>query len=260
MIRIHGQDAHATWPIGFVCTTDRWRPEGRRAGQGTHDPVPSAGNWVCFARSPRVPWPGGSSHSASPGIGFVLPKSCACTIHHNSLPIKDLPLTWPRCQLASFRTFALPGTPIAGSASRQELGLFVQPASGPAARRGVSPQGCPESAIGELGLFRTIGLLDLPSPRCLSSPKFGFVWRISPLTPSADCRNWLCSAESPCGPHPGRPRLGLFCIIGPGSQPEPGIGFVCTIGPQLRAARNWLCVTLHTSNLKLLLNWVCLYN
>jgi hypothetical protein len=56
-----------------------------------------------------------------------------------------------------------------------ELGLFVQPASGPAARRGVPVQGCPESAIGELGLFGTIGLLDLPSPRCLSLPRFGFV-------------------------------------------------------------------------------------
>jgi hypothetical protein len=111
----------------------------------------------------------------------------------------------------------------------------------------------------KLGLFRTIGLLNLPSTRYPSSPKFGFVLHVSPLTAWADCRNWLCSAELPCGRHPGRPRLGLFCIIGPGSQSEPGIGFVCTIGPQLPATRNWLCLTLHTSNLKLLLNWLCLY-
>jgi hypothetical protein len=107
MIRIHGQDARATWPIAFVCTTDRWRPEGRRAGQGTHDPVRSAGTGFVSHVHPASRGPAASSHPASPRIGFVLPKSCACTIHHNSLPIKDLPLTWPRCKLGLFGAITL---------------------------------------------------------------------------------------------------------------------------------------------------------
>jgi hypothetical protein len=47
-------------------------------------------------------------------------------------------------------------------------------------------------------------------PRCPKAPRFGFVSHISPLAPPVDCRNSLCSAELLCGPHPGRPRLGLF--------------------------------------------------
>jgi hypothetical protein len=47
-----------------------------------------------------------SSRSGPTGqIGFVSPKSFACTFHHISLPIKDLPVASRRGQLGLFRTF-----------------------------------------------------------------------------------------------------------------------------------------------------------
>jgi hypothetical protein len=54
-----------------------------------------------------------------------------------------------------------------------------------------------------------------PSLRCPILPKFGFVSHISPSAPPADWRNWLCSAELPCGHHVGHLKLGLFV------QPAP---------------------------------------
>jgi hypothetical protein len=103
--------------------------------------IPSAQNWVCFARlspvadhlRPRRPptVPVGAEgigfvctadprSGRFPEIGFVSPKSRPCLIHHNSFPLQDLPLTWPR----------------------SELGLFVQPAwSSGAGARAAEP--CP---------------------------------------------------------------------------------------------------------------------
>jgi hypothetical protein len=77
----------------------------------------TAGNWVCFTRlaSPDAP----SSRYPEPPkfgfvwcdcptapagqIGFVLPRSIGCSIHHNSFPGKPLPLLTPWPELALFR-------------------------------------------------------------------------------------------------------------------------------------------------------------
>jgi hypothetical protein len=69
MIRIHGQDARATYEIGFVL----------------HNRPPAPVNWVCFARMPLT------------GIGFVL---------HDRLAPRRPPDTPARPSLALFRMFS----------------------------------------------------------------------------------------------------------------------------------------------------------
>ena len=49
-------------------------------------------------------------------IGFVLSTPWAGPIYHNSFRTQYLPLSIALAELALFRTIALPGTPISGSA------------------------------------------------------------------------------------------------------------------------------------------------
>jgi hypothetical protein len=52
----------------------------------------------------------GEDRPATPGIGFVLPKSSACPINHKSLPIQDLPFTWPPVRIGFvWRNWPPPG-------------------------------------------------------------------------------------------------------------------------------------------------------
>jgi hypothetical protein len=108
-----------------------------------------APNWVCFARlagaGPRWQTAGQASRRRSfpicnRGIGFVLSRPVACTIHHNSFPARHLPFISLRCELALFRTVGPPN--------------WVHFARWPLVPR--SP-GCVPPARGELGLFPEAG-------------------------------------------------------------------------------------------------------
>jgi hypothetical protein len=108
---------------------------------------------------------------------------------------------------------------------RAELALFRRGLSNVLFTITLSPQGtCPCCCSG--GNWLCFARSARLAPRYPSPPKFGFVWHISPSTPPADCRNWLCSAELPCGRHSSRPRLGLFAQRTPGTGGRTG--FVCT--------------------------------
>jgi hypothetical protein len=76
--------------IGFV---SHHRPQGRPEGRG-ETPRP-ASREIGFV----------SQDSLRP-IGFVLPRSTACTMHHNSFPAQHLPFTLLRCELGLFGIIA----------------------------------------------------------------------------------------------------------------------------------------------------------
>ena len=63
---------------------------------------PAGGKLALFVQHAPAHVPQGVTHPVPPGTGFVLPRSCTCTMHHNSLPINDLSLAWLRWELGLF--------------------------------------------------------------------------------------------------------------------------------------------------------------
>jgi hypothetical protein len=63
----------------------------------------TGGGFVSLAPARRRPFVGG-------GIGFVLPSSFACPIHHNSFRIKHLPLFIALAELGLFGATDRPAT------------------------------------------------------------------------------------------------------------------------------------------------------
>ena len=95
----------------------------------------AAPNWVRFAQlalAPQAPSP-----AALPRIGFVFPRPCACPIHHNSLPGKDLPFISLLCKVGLFRTFSPFGAPAVLRARPNWVCLARWP--GPQLRSGPRP-------------------------------------------------------------------------------------------------------------------------
>jgi hypothetical protein len=235
--------------LASFCTTDPLRRLGILAR-----PPP---NWLCSARlaSPEAPSPG---CPILPKFGFVLPKSYACPIHHNSFSIKDLSLASRRCTLGLFVHTARAGAGWQPQAGRSRCHSFFNP----------------QSAVGELALFGAFDrsrvgsslwnrradqstISPFPSTTC---HRIGFVSR------SGASRRCRTIGSSPCWTS----KLALFCAIDPGMAhgpilaASPPIGFVSRsgasrrcrrIGPSARLAlfcivdcpdpsrvsRNWLC-------------------
>jgi len=75
----HGWQRQGLWP---------WRWSSLPVGG-------KLGSFCAFAPSSHAP--GASTHPAQPEIGFVSLRLIECSIHHNSLPTKHLPLL-PRCR------------------------------------------------------------------------------------------------------------------------------------------------------------------
>jgi hypothetical protein len=150
-----------------------------------------AANWVCFARFASEDRP--SCRLSE--IGFVLPRSIECAIHHNSFPDKPLPLMSLRCELALFRTIR-----------SAQLGLFVQLAPGKAGRPRDSPsvsnpQCChprlyPGAAIRQLRRRRT------PVARCRSgNPQSRDRVRFCSRLPPTGYSFWLFLMSLPLSNH-----------------------------------------------------------
>jgi hypothetical protein len=96
------------------------------------------------------------------------------------------------------------------------------------------PRRHPASPIGFFCIIGS-GQGHADAPRHPKAPKFGFVWRSLPSrerrSPDRhNGRNWLCSAELPCGHHPGRPRFGLFAQLSPAPPGELALFGMIGIG------------------------------